>query len=171
MKTIVFLTGAGMSVESGFKTFRGADGLWEDFPVSQVATHEAWLADPELVTNFYNTLRRKLYAAQPCEGHRLIARMENEYEVLVVTQNVDNLHERGGSTHVCWVQQADVFVIIGTSLNVYPAAGLSRHVRPGTPIYLIDPNDVAFNSSQNIMHIREGASQGVKKLIEILSEK
>lgn len=70
-----------------------------------------------------------------------------------------------------WVQQADVFVIIGTSLNVYPAAGLSRHVRPGTPIYLIDPNDVAFNSSQNIMHIREGASQGVKKLIEILSEK
>ena len=222
-----------MSVESGFKTFRGNDGLWENYPVEQVATHEGWENNPTLVTNFYNMLRKKLYDAEPNKGHKLIKDLEENYKVTVITQNVDNLHEKAGSTNVIhlhgeltkvcssrepynpeyireltpenceitpgmlagdgsllrpfivffnesvpmieqaagWVQQADVFVIIGTSLNVYPAAGLSRHVRPGTPIYLIDPNDVAFNSSQNIMHIREGASQGVKKLIEILSEK
>lgn len=231
MKKIVFLTGAGMSVESGFKTFRGSDGLWENYPVDQIATHEGWLADPTLVTNFYNMLRKKLYAAQPCEGHRLIAEMEKDYEVLVITQNVDNLHEKGGSSKVChlhgeltkvcssfepydsryivelpeddcevepgtkagdgsllrpfivffnesvpmieqaveWVQQADVFVIIGTSLNVYPAAGLSMYVRPGTPIYLIDPNDdVKYNHSQGIVHIKKGASEGVKELLKLL---
>lgn len=233
MKKIVFLTGAGMSVESGFKTFRGSDGLWENYPVQQIATHEGWLEDPTLVTNFYNMLRHKLYAAQPCEGHRLIAEMENDYEVLVVTQNVDNLHEKGGSSRVChlhgelskvcssnepydsryirelpeddcevvpgtkagdgsllrpfivffnegvpmielavdWVQQADIFVIIGTSLNVYPAAGLTMYVRPGTPIYLIDPNDVNYNHSLGITHIKKGASEGVKELINILKEK
>ena len=89
MKHIVFLTGAGMSVESGFKTFRGNDGLWENYPVDQVASHEGWLADPTLVTNFYNMLRRKLYAAQPNEGHRLIHELEKDYKVTVITQNVD----------------------------------------------------------------------------------
>lgn len=219
-----------MSVESGFKTFRGSDGLWENYPVEQIATHEGWLADPTLVTNFYNMLRKKLYGAKPCEGHCLIAEMEKDYEVLVITQNVDDLHERGGSTKVChlhgelskvcssrepydsryivelpqencevlpgtkagdgsllrpfivffnesvpmieqaveWVQQADVFVIIGTSLNVYPAAGLSMYVHPGTPIYLIDPNDVNYNRSLGITHIKKGASEGVKDLIGIL---
>ena len=97
MKKIVFLTGAGMSVESGFKTFRGNDGLWENVPVEKVATHEAWYADPDFVTAFYNGLRKKLYGAQPNEGHRLIAGLEQDYDVTVVTQNVDNLHEKAGS--------------------------------------------------------------------------
>ena len=100
MKKLVFLTGAGMSVESGFKTFRGADGLWENYPVEQVASHEGWEADPTLVTNFYNTLRKKLYQAQPNEGHRLVAGLQNRFDVTVITQNVDNLHERAGSGQV-----------------------------------------------------------------------
>ena len=89
-----------MSVESGFKTFRGNDGLWEIYPVDQVASHEGWLKDPTLVTNFYNMLRHKLYKAQPNEGHRLIHELEKEYKVTVITQNVDNLHEKAGSTNV-----------------------------------------------------------------------
>ena len=198
-KKIVFLTGAGMSVESGFKTFRGNDGLWENYPVDQVASHEGWLNDPTLVTNFYNMLRKKLYAAEPNEGHKLIKSLEEKYDVCVITQNVDNLHERAGSTKVihlhgeltkvcssnepyddryiidlpadnCEVtpgtkagdgsllrpfivffgesvpmiepaaveaQSADIFVIIGTSLNVYPAAGLVQYTKPGIPIYLM----------------------------------
>ena len=100
MKKLVFLTGAGMSVESGFKTFRGNDGLWENYPVEQIATHEGWEADPTLVTNFYNMLRKKLYAAKPNEGHKLIKELENNFEVTVITQNVDNLHEKAGSSHV-----------------------------------------------------------------------
>ena len=229
-KKIVFLTGAGMSVESGFKTFRGNDGLWENYPVDQVASHEGWLRDPVLVTNFYNNLRKKLYAAEPNEGHKLIKSLEEKYDVCVITQNVDNLHERAGSTKVihlhgeltkvcssndpyderyiidlpadnCEVtpgtkagdgsllrpfivffgesvpmiepaaveaQSADIFVIIGTSLNVYPAAGLVQYTKPGIPIYLIDPNEVMRGGYRNITHIKEGASAGMRRLIEIL---
>lgn len=229
-KKIVFLTGAGMSVESGFKTFRGNDGLWENYPVEQVASHDGWLADPTLVTNFYNMLRKKLYAAQPNEGHRLIKSLEDKYDVCVVTQNVDDLHERAGSSHVIHlhgeltkvcssrepyddryiidlpadnceitpgtkaadgsllrpfivffgesvpmiepaaieVQSADIFVIIGTSLNVYPAAGLVQYTKPGTPIYLIDPNDVMSGGYRNITHIKAGASEGMRMLLEKL---
>ena len=229
-KKIVFLTGAGMSVESGFKTFRGNDGLWENYPVDQVASHEGWLNDPTLVTNFYNMLRKKLYAAGPNEGHKLIKSLEEKYDVCVITQNVDNLHERAGSTKVihlhgeltkvcssnepyderyiidlpadnCEVtpgtkagdgsllrpfivffgesvpmiepaaveaQSADIFVIIGTSLNVYPAAGLVQYTKPGIPIYLIDPNEVMRGGYRNITHIKEGASAGMRRLIEIL---
>ena len=100
MKKIVVLTGAGMSVESGLKTFRDADGLWEEYPVQQVATHEGWLADPTLVTNFYNMLRKKCWGVQPNEGHKLVAALEEKYDVTVVTQNVDNLHEMAGSKKV-----------------------------------------------------------------------
>src|SRR5574344_842313 len=100
MKKILFLTGAGMSVESGFKTFRGNDGLWENYPVQQVASHDGWEKDPELVTNFYNMLRDKLWQAQPNEGQNLIKKLENYYDVCVVTQNVDNLHEKAGSKNV-----------------------------------------------------------------------
>lgn len=229
-KKLVFLTGAGMSVESGFKTFRGNDGLWENYPVEQVATHEGWEKDPTLVTNFYNMLRKKLYAAQPNEGHKLIKSLENDYDVCVITQNVDDLHERAGSKNVihlhgelskvcssrepyderyiidlpadnCTVepgtkacdgsllrpfivffgenvpmiepaaieaQNADIFVIIGTSLNVYPAAGLVQYTKPGIPIYLIDPNEVMSGAYKNITHIKAGASEGMKKLIELL---
>lgn len=232
-KKIVFLTGAGMSVESGFKTFRGSDGLWENFPVEQVASHEGWERDPDFVNNFYNGLRKKLFAAQPNEGHRLIAEMEKKYDVVVVTQNVDNLHEKAGSTRIihlhgeltkvcssrdqfderyvrelteedCEVKPgekagdgsllrpfivffgesvpmispaaeeaatADVFVIIGTSLNVYPAAGLVRYCRPGIPIYLIDPEDVPSAGIPNLTHIRKGASEGMRELVKVISDK
>lgn len=231
MKKIVFLTGAGMSVESGFKTFRGNDGLWENYPVEQVATHEGWEADPELVTNFYNMLRRKLYSARPNEGHKLIKSLEGKYDVSVITQNVDNLHEKAGSSNVIHLHgelskvcssrdpynphfikeltedapdvvpgtkagdgsllrpfivffgesvpmleraaaetlKADIFVIIGTSLNVYPAAGLVDYTRPGIPIYLIDPSEVGFHARRDICHIRKGASAGMQELCELLA--
>ncbi len=229
-KKIVFLTGAGMSVESGFKTFRGNDGLWENYPVEQVASHEGWEADPTLVTNFYNMLRHKLWAAEPNKGHRLIAELEKDYDVAVLTQNVDNLHEKAGSSKVIhlhgelskvcssrspydarYIRQltpehsdvapgtladdgsllrpfivffgesvpmlepaaaeaslADVFVIIGTSLNVYPAAGLVRYAKPDTPIYLIDPNPVQAGSDLHFTHIRKGASEGMEELVKCL---
>ena len=231
MKKIVFLTGAGMSVESGFKTFRGNDGLWENFPVEQVATHEGWERDPALVTRFYNGLRKKLYAAQPNEGHRLIAQLEKEYKVVVVTQNVDNLHEKAGSTNVIHLhgelakvcssrdpynekyvqelteenpeveegakagdgsllrpfivffgesvpmiepavvecQDADIFVVIGTSLNVYPAAGMLHYAPAQTPIYLIDPSDDVKNVTDRVTHIKKGASEGMKELVAMLN--
>ncbi len=231
MKKILFLTGAGMSVESGFKTFRGNDGLWENYPVQQVASHDGWEKDPELVTNFYNMLRDKLWQAQPNEGHNLIKKLENYYDVCVVTQNVDNLHEKAGSknvihlhgelTKVCSsrdpynkkyireltpdnahvtpgekagddsllrpfivffgesvpmmepaakeAQEADIFVIIGTSLNVYPAAGLVQYADPSVPVYLIDPNPVMSSDNyHNITHIQKGASDGMKELMKLL---
>lgn len=228
MKHIVFLTGAGMSVESGFKTFRGSDGLWENYPVQQIATHEGWEADPELVTDFYNMLRKKLYSAQPNEGHRLIASLENNFRVSVITQNVDNLHEKAGSSHVVHLhgelskvcssndpynpkfikeltednpevipgakagdgsllrpfivffgeavpmiepaieitRTADIFVIIGTSLNVYPAAGLIHYVTAGTPVYIIDPEPVNAPGSENITQFQTGASEGMRRLVD-----
>ena len=224
MKKIVVLTGAGMSVESGLKTFRDADGLWEEYPVAQVATHEGWEADPTLVTNFYNMLRRKCWDAKPNEGHRLVAALQRQYDVVVVTQNVDNLHEQAGSKQVVHlhgelmkvcssrdvddpryhitltpdncevapgtkagdgsllrpfivffgeavpkisvaidhVQAADILIVIGTSLNVYPAAGLLHYVRPSVPIYLIDPNPI--NAGERVQQILKGASEGMKEL-------
>lgn len=230
MKKIVFLTGAGMSVESGFKTFRGNDGLWEDYPVEEVASHEGWEANPTLVNNFYNKLRKKLYTALPNKGHQLIKELEKAYDVVVITQNVDNLHEKAGSkkvihlhgelSKVCssndpydsrYIRElppedcevvpgtlagdgslerpfivffgeavpmiepameeaalADVFVIIGTSLNVYPAAGLVRYVRPGVPIYLIDPDNAPAGSAGHVIHIQKGASEGMEELIKLL---
>ena len=189
-----------MSVESGLKTFRDADGLWEEYPVAQVATHEGWEADPVLVTNFYNMLRKKCWGVKPNEGHRLVAELEKKYDVTVVTQNVDNLHEMAGSTHVVHLhgegtkagdgsllrpyivffgeavpnisiaaeeaQKADIFIIIGTSLNVYPAAGLFHYVRPGVPIYLIDPNPISVGGS--VKQIQKGASEGMRELMKIL---
>jgi len=228
MKKIVVLTGAGMSVESGLKTFRDADGLWEEYPVAKVATHEGWENDPTLVTNFYNMLRRKCIGVKPNEGHRLVAALEEKYDVTVVTQNVDNLHEVAGSTKVihlhgelmkvcssrdvddpryirqltaddCEIepgtkagdgsllrpyivffgeavpnitiaaemaQEADIFIIIGTSLNVYPAAGLIHYVRPSVPVYLIDPNPVA--AGDRVRQIMKGASEGMKQLYDEL---
>lgn len=228
MKKIVVLTGAGMSAESGLKTFRDADGLWENYPVQQVATHEGWEANPELVTNFYNMLRRKCLSAKPNEGHRLVARLEEKYAVTVVTQNVDNLHEAAGSTKVIHlhgelmkvcssrdvdnpffiktltadncevkpgtlagdgsllrpyivffneavpnisvavdeVETADCLIVIGTSLNVYPAAGLIHYTQAGTPIYLIDPAPI--HAGANVKQIQKGASEGMKELFDQL---
>ncbi len=230
MKKIVFLTGAGMSVESGFKTFRGNDGLWENYPVEKVATHEAWEDNPEFINNFYNGLRKKLFTAKPNDGHLLIKQLEDKYKVIVITQNVDDLHEMAGSTNVIHlhgelkkvcssadaynpkyrkeltedapnvmpdekagdgsllrpfivffgesvpmiepaikeVSEADIFVIIGTSLNVYPAASLIHYVRTEIPVYLIDPNDVDSKYDTNITVIRKGASEGMRELIKEL---
>ena len=224
-KKIVVLTGAGMSAESGLSTFRDADGLWENYPVMQVASHEGWLADPELINTFYNGLRQQLVHAKPNEGHRLVAKLEEKYNVTVVTQNVDNLHERAGSTHVIHlhgelmkacsgddaynpeyieeipednpvivpgsktkdgalkrpfivffgeavpmietavfeVETADMMIIIGTSLNVYPAAGLVRYLRKGAPVYVIDPKPVSSSSISTATMIRKGASEGMRE--------
>ncbi len=226
MKKLVVLTGAGMSAESGFSTFRDAGGLWEQYPVEKVATPEGWREDPNLVTDFYNGLRRQLVKASPNAGHELLAEMETEYDVTVVTQNVDDLHERAGSSKVIhlhgelmkvsssddpdnpayiktltpdhlevrhgelaadgsllrpWIvwfgeavpnltkaiaetEKADIFVIIGSSLNVYPAAGLVRYVRKGAPIYIIDPKEVFVPTEDDIVVIKDVASRGVAEL-------
>ena len=230
MKKIVVLTGAGMSAESGLSTFRDADGLWEKYPVQQVASHDGWLADPVFVNNFYNMLRGKMLDKKPCRGHELVAELEKSYDVTVVTQNVDNLHEQAGSSKVIHlhgelmkacssidpddtryhvqltadhyevapgekagdgsllrpfivffgeavpmislaaekVQEADILIIIGTSLAVYPAAGLIRYTRPNIPIYLIDPKPVTAYG--NITYIAKGASAGMEEVLERLKD-
>lgn len=230
MKRVVFLTGAGISAESGITTFRDSGGLWEQYPVMQVASIQGYEADPELVIKFYNERRRQLAGVQPNDAHRLVAQMEEKYDVTVVTQNVDNLHERAGSSRIIhlhgelmkatstyspndpaqvvtlptfdtdirmgdrakdgsqlrpfivWfgeavpmiepaaeaVQQADILVIIGTSLNVYPAAGLIHYARRGCPIYLIDPNPASVAPSLGVHTIAKGASEGMKELFQLL---
>lgn len=230
MRNLVVLSGAGMSVESGFSTFRDAGGLWDKYPVQQVATPEGYARDPELVLHFYNEQRRKLLTAQPNMGHVLLAEMEKDYNVTVVTQNIDDLHERAGSSHVIhlhgeltkvcssrdpnnphfvkkldpseyevklgdksgdgsqfrpfivwfgeavpeietaikYVEKSDIFVIIGTSMVVYPAAGLLNYVPREAEIYLIDPKPVDAHSYRNIHFIQKGASTGVAELKELL---
>jgi len=230
MKKIVVLTGAGMSVESGLHTFRDSDGLWENYPVQKVATHEGWLKDPDYVNGFYNMMRQKSKCVKPNEGHKLVATLEKKYDVTVVTQNVDDLHERAGSSKIIHlhgelmkvcssndpndprfqqtltydncevapgakagdgsllrpfivffgegvpmieaaaekVAEADVLIIIGTSLVVYPAAGLVQFAKPNIPVYLIDPNAVMGSAHLNVTHIAKGASEGMKELSKIL---
>ena len=227
-KKLVVLTGAGMSAESGISTFRDSDGLWENYRVEDVATPEGFAANPELVLNFYNQRRRELLQTKPNAGHIGLAQLEKDFDVSIITQNVDNLHERAGSSNVIhlhgelmkacsvrnpdttydlspdnpdihlgdkdphgvqlrpfivWfgeavpmidaaireVEACDIFVVIGTSLNVYPAAGLLNYVRGGQPIYLIDPKEV--KAYRNDIHfIRKGASEGVRELITILNQ-
>lgn len=230
MKKLVVLTGAGMSAESGISTFRDSGGLWEQYSVEEVATPEGYAANPKLVIDFYNARRKQLLEVVPNRGHKLLAGLERDFKVTVVTQNVDNLHERAGSTNVIhlhgeltkvtssrnpnnprcireltpeqyevkmgdlaadgtqlrpfivWfgeavpliekavdeVMEADVFVIIGTSLNVYPAAGLLHYVRPGVPVYLIDPKEVAVPANRKVHVIRKGASEGMEELKKML---
>ena len=220
-----------MSAESGFSTFRDAGGLWEQYPVEKVATPEGWQEDPNLVTDFYNGLRQQLVAARPNRGHEILAEMEQDYDVRIITQNVDDLHERAGSSHVIhlhgelmkvcssrdpdnphfictlpqthlqvahgeragdgsllrpwivWfgeavprltdaiaeVEQADIFVIIGSSLNVYPAAGLVHYVPNGAPIYLIDPKEVQVPAHRAVEVIQEVASVGCQRLREAIA--
>lgn len=230
MRKIVVLTGAGMSAESGISTFRDAGGLWDQYPVEQVATPEGYAADPQLVIDFYNARRLQLLTVEPNDGHRLVAALEKAYEVTVVTQNVDNLHERAGSTRVIhlhgeltkvtsslqpnnphyirelapeeykvkmgdtakdgsqlrpfivwfgeevpnievaadYVQQADIVIIIGTSLNVYPAAGLLYYAKSHAEIYLIDPADVNVPYGRRVQVIQKGASEGMRELCGLL---
>ena len=219
-----------MSAESGISTFRDNGGLWEQYNVEDVATPEGWARDPKLVTEFYNVRRKQLLEVQPCLGHRLVAELEKQHEVTVVTQNVDDLHERAGSSHVIHLHgelmkvtssfspndpryiktldpehldvkmgdvaadgsqlrpfivwfgeavpeieraaeessRADIYVVIGTSLNVYPAAGLVQFVPDEAPIYLIDPKEVPWSSTHRFHHIRKGASEGMEELITLL---
>ena len=230
MKNLVILSGAGMSAESGISTFRDAGGLWDQYPVEAVATPEGYARDPELVIHFYNERRKHLLTVEPNEGHRGVAELEKLFNVTVVTQNVDNLHERAGSSHVIhlhgeltkvcssfdpnnphfikelkpeeyevkmgdlagdgsqlrpfivwfgeavpeietaigYVEQADILVIIGTSLNVYPAAGLLHYAPMDCEVYLIDPKPVDAHTSRPIHVIRAGASEGVKQLRAML---
>ncbi len=227
MKHIVVLTGAGMSAESGISTFRDSGGLWEQYRVEDVATPEGFAKNPDMVLKFYNQRRKDAFMAKPNNGHIVLAEMEEDYKITVITQNVDDLHERSGSTnvihlhgelmkvrsvknpnliyelngdrleinigdkaedggqlrpHIVWfgeavpmieqainiVETADILVIIGTSLNVYPAASLINFVRREVPIYLIDPNLV--NTMRPDIHfIRKGASEGVLELRSLLS--
>lgn len=232
MKKIVVLTGAGMSAESGISTFRDSGGLWDQYRVDDVATPEGYERDPQLVLDFYNMQRRNLLKAEPNEGHRLVAALEEKYKVVVVTQNIDNLHERAGSTHVIhlhgelmkatsswnpndsrqiitlpaddpviemgdraadgsqlrpfivWFgesvpniepaadecETADIFLIIGTSLNVYPAAGLLHYVPAQAEVYLIDPKPVDVHSRRQVHVIQKGASEGMKELVSLLAD-
>jgi NAD-dependent deacetylase len=219
-KKLVVLSGAGISQESGLKTFRDMDGLWENYAVEDVASIDGWYRNPELVLDFYNQRRKQLYEAKPNAGHYGIADLEKWFDVSVITQNVDDLHERAGSSkvlhlhgelrkvrssidssliytldgwelkigdkcekgsqlrpHIVWfgeavpaiyeaipiVENADIVVVIGTSLAVYPAAGLVHYAKPGAPVFVVDPNrpEVAL---KNVVYIDEKAGTGVEIL-------
>lgn len=220
-KRLVVLSGAGMSAESGIRTFRDSGGLWEEYDVMEVASITGWQKNRDLVLRFYNERRRQLEKAVPNEGHKGLADLEKYFDVHIITQNVDNLHERAGSTkilhlhgeltkarssadpslvydigyrdinpgdrcekgsqlrpHIVWfgepvpamdeavqiASQAEIFVIIGTSLNVYPAAGLVNYVPSGVPVFLIDPSEVYVPAGRRVEVIKEGASAGVAVL-------
>ena len=228
MKKIVVLSGAGVSAESGIKTFRDSGGLWEGHDVMEVASPEGWSRNPELVLDFYNKRRKNALDAQPNEGHIIIAQLEEHFNVTVVTQNVDNLHERAGSTNVIhlhgelfksrstldpgliydidgwelnigdkcekgsqlrpnivWFGEmvpmmevavgqtvtADILIVIGTSLQVYPAAGLIEYAKKSTPIYVIDPNMPYISHRSNLHLYEEVASIGMNNVKEDLFQK
>ena len=227
---LVVSTGAGVSAESGISTFRDSDGLWENYPVMQVASADGFRRDPALVHEFYNQRRKDLLKALPNDAHKALADLEKDYDVYIITQNVDDLHERAGSSkvlhlhgelmkirsitnpdyvetldiehletspatrgkngdpmrpHIVFfqepvpniemavdlVEQADIFVVIGTSLVVYPAAGLLHYVRPGVPIYYIDPRPASTDGIPNVHVIAEPATRGMQTLINILKQK
>ena len=222
---LVILTGAGMSAESGIKTFRDSDGLWENYRIEDVCTPEALASNPEFVNKFYNERRKQLYEAQPNPGHKGLAELEQYFDVQIITQNIDDLHERAGSHHVLhlhgelkkvrssrnpdaiydldgwelkpgtrcedgsllWphvvffgesvpniqpateiVKQADIFVIIGTSLVVYPAASLLHYAPDNIPVFVIDPNIPAEARRRGFHLIEKGASAGVEELKKLL---
>lgn len=227
-KKLVVLSGAGISAESGISTFRDSDGLWEKHRIEDVASPEGWQRDPALVLDFYNQRRKQLLLVEPNDGHYALAELEKEFDVQIITQNVDNLHERSGSSnvihlhgeltkarstgpgeevfelspanfeiktgdkcpkgfqlrpHIVWfgeavpeieraiqiTEQADVFLVIGTSMNVYPAAGLLNYLTARTPVFLIDPNEVAIHK-KNVTVIKKGANEGMKELKKMLSQ-
>lgn len=230
---IAVLTGAGVSAESGLSTFRGNNGLWGKYDPQEVASIEGWYRNRELVLNFYNGMRKRLKEIKPNAAHLAIAELEKDYEVTVITQNVDNLHERAGSTkvvhlhgeatkvrpengiydqtysekevidigydeihlgdkapngsqlrpHIVFfgeavpkieqaieiVEDADIMLIVGTSLQVYPAAGLYGYAKASTPIYIIDPESLLVHDPR-ITHIKEPATTGMQTFIKILKE-
>ncbi|WP_316784394.1 SIR2 family NAD-dependent protein deacylase [Pedobacter frigiditerrae] len=224
---LVVLTGAGISAESGLKTFRDADGLWEGYNVMDVATPEAWDRNPALVQQFYNERRKQVLNAKPNEAHLMLAKLEEHFDVQIITQNIDDLHERAGSTnithlhgiitfaqsdknasllypiqgddikmgelcelgsqlrpHVVWFgeavpmiesaaaicEEANLFMLVGTSLAVYPAAGLIDFVPKQVSKYIVDPKIPAVNHYQNVIKIEKSATAGVKEVAKILIE-
>lgn len=225
MKNIVVLTGAGISAESGINTFRDADGLWEGHDVMEVASPKGWEQDRRKVLEFYNLRRRQLKEVQPNAAHLALKELEVKYNVSIITQNVDDLHERAGSSHVLhlhgelrkvrssfdenlildweddlnegdlcehqsqmrphvvWfgeavpmmdrameiTSQADILMIIGTSMQVYPAAGLIHYTRAGIPIYFIDPKP-SVSGQENLKVLAENASTGVRKVVDELMD-
>lgn len=227
MKKISILTGAGISVESGIQIFRGSNGLWEGYNITDVASPEGFIKNPELVLDFYNQRRRQLLKVKPNRAHKELAKLEKQFQVQIITQNVDDLHERAGSKnvlhlhgellkvrstldknliypwhkdlkigdlcekktqlrpHIVWfgeqvpminkaidlVANSDIFIIIGTSLQVYPASGLIEYLQPKTPIFLIDPKpSITEKQFTNLTVIKENASKGVQILTKLLSE-
>ena len=222
MKKIVVLTGAGISAESGLKTFRDSGGLWEEHRIEDVATFEGWQRNPQMVLTFYNERRKQLLLAEPNAAHKALVRLEEKYDVLIITQNVDDLHERAGSSkvlhlhgelkkvrstvdenliydlngwelkmgdkcekgsqlrpHIVWfgeavpmiqlatkmTEQADIFIVIGTSLNVYPAASLIEFVSHNAAMYLIDPNASHLPYVKRLEIINENAGIGTPSLV------
>lgn len=228
-KRLVVLSGAGMSAESGISVFRGTGGLWEGYSIEEVASPEGWERQPEEVLEFYNQRRKQIWSAEPNEGHRIIGELEKHFDVTVVTQNIDNLHEKAGSTKVvhlhgeimkarstvdpnsvrtldhwelCWgdhcekgsqlrphivwfgeavpmletaadvVAQADLVVIVGTSMTVYPAAGLVHYCPDHAVIYCVDPNMPPLpHRNPPIVRIQKGASEGLAELRDLLISK
>jgi NAD-dependent deacetylase len=223
-KLVVF-TGAGISAESGIRTFRDSDGLWEEYKIEEVATPQAWGKNKSLVLDFYNQRRKQVLGAEPNPAHLALAKLETKYDVHIITQNIDNLHERAGSTkilhlhgeimksrstvdptliypipgpdlnlgdtcekgsqlrpHIVWfgemvpamemayciAEEADLFIVIGTSLAVYPAAGIIDYAPTAIPKYLIDPADISVNGIRNLTVIKEKAGAGLTKLAEEL---
>ena len=225
MKKLVVLSGAGISAESGIKTFRDADGLWEGHDIMEVASPIGFAKNPELVLDFYNKRRAQLLEVQPNQAHSILAELQNEFDIHIITQNVDDLHERAGSSnvihlhgellkvrsmydefdvkdwqddlvigdtcergyqlrpHIVWFGEAvplipkaiticeiaDVLLIIGTSMQVYPAASLMHYVKPRTKIFYIDPNP-AMNSNAQITIVAETATKGLSKVIDMLND-
>lgn len=224
MKKLTILSGAGISAESGIKTFRDGDGLWENHNVTDVASPEGWRKDRALVLEFYNQRRRQLHEVQPNEAHQLLAELEKHFEVQIVTQNIDDLHERAGSTNILhihgelfkscscnnksliyeqkedinigdkaedgaqlrpfivWfgedvplyqkakeiVKEADILLVIGTSLQVYPAAGLIHDIKDDCLLIIINPNETGFGYGQRAVVMKETATQGMKLLFDKL---
>jgi NAD-dependent deacetylase len=226
MKRIVVLTGAGISAESGISTFRDANGLWENHDVMEVASPEGWRKNPELVLRFYNERRRQMNSVSPNEGHYALVALEEKYDVQIITQNVDNLHERAGSSnilhlhgqlnkarsvknktntfpcegdinlgdlaedggqirpHIVWfgedvpeilnavsiTKTADILLIIGTSMKVYPAAALIDYVSERVPIFVIDPNIPEISPRSNVSFIPKKGTEGIPEVVKMLLE-
>lgn len=225
-KKLVVLTGAGISAESGLKTFRDSDGLWEGYDINEVATATAWRRNPALVQEFYNMRRRQVREAQPNKGHRILAELEKEFDVHIITQNIDDLHEKAGSTqvthlhgeilkmrsvndeekifpvegdikmgdladdggqlrpHIVWFEEpvpmmdkatqimkkAEIFLIVGTSLVVYPAAGLVHYTPPGIPIYIVDKKIPYIQSTHRVTTIEKGAGEGLEEFMLMVKQ-
>ncbi|PJJ64572.1 SIR2 family NAD-dependent protein deacylase [Chryseobacterium geocarposphaerae] len=224
MKKLTILTGAGISAESGIKTFRDGDGLWENHSITDVASPEGWRKDRALVLEFYNQRRRQLHEVEPNDAHRLLAELEKHFDVQIITQNIDDLHERAGSTNIIhlhgelfkscscnnkyliyeqksdinigdkaedgaqlrpfivWfgedvplmreaskkAKEADIFLVIGTSLQVYPAAGLLHDIKDDCLLTVINPNETGFGYGQRAVVMKETATQGMKLLFDKL---